>query len=173
MWGEAVRFVRLKGRPLLLGLWAPALAIVLVNLHWLYRPWLSGFLTATILAGIIWAFAWLGWVSSGLAFRIQGALAEDWTAELFRSLPNVYKVIPSWKYDSADVDHIVLTPKLILVVETKWRSAAPSKVDMAYPAHQAERGAQRLRHELTNLERARVLRRDHSHRHPLGAEDLR
>lgn len=156
VWTEALAFLKERRRRLLLAMWAPGLAIVLVNLPWFETAWVSGFLTAAILATVAGVLLWIAWVVSGLAFRIQGAIAEDWSAELFRSLPTVYGVIPSWKYDGGDIDHIVLTPRFILAVETKWRSTEISEYVVSAAVAEAEKGAQRLRKEL------------HSWHEPLG-----
>jgi len=147
-WGAALNYLRGQRRVL-----AVAAGLVLVGVAFAHvtpglHAWGRGFLTATFVAAALWLLAWVGWVWSGTAFRIQGAWAEDVTGQLLNDLPNVMGVVPSLKSPNGDVDHVAITPGFIFAVETKWTASKPSAEFMQAAARQAERGAQRLRREL-------------------------
>ena len=158
-WREALAYLTRHKRAVVQSTSVTAVVVLLVNLPWTPgSPWLRGFVTALLIAALAWMVTWAMWVPSGLAPRIQGAIAEDWTADLLDRHPAVLGVVPSLKYGSGDVDHVVVTGSRILAVETKWSAHRPTAHDLRRAAEQADRVAHLLRLQLTRS----------THKEPVG-----
>lgn len=127
--------------------------IVAFNLPVFPEPtYVRGLVTGIALCACLWAMSWFAWVTSGLAFRIQGTFAEDMVTDTMRKADQVYDVIASLKFDRSDVDHVMITRAGIAVVETKWRSHRPSQERLASDAHQAASKARSVRNQLAQDE---------------------
>ena len=66
--------------------------------------YVRGLTTGMLLAGLLWLLSWFAWVTSGLAFRIQGTFAKEAVTAQLRKDGNVFAVVPSLKFDKHDVD---------------------------------------------------------------------
>src|SRR5687768_11522134 len=74
-------------------------ATVLINLPFVPgTPYMRGVMSGGLGVAFLWLMSWFAWVSSGLAFRIQGTFAEDGVTEALRNSPNVYDVVTSMKF---------------------------------------------------------------------------
>jgi hypothetical protein len=127
--------------------------IVLVNLPIVPgAAYARGGATAMLITALLWALSWVAWVSSGLAFRVQGTFAEETVTELLRKSPNVFDVVASLKFGREDVDQVVVSPSGVIAVETKWRSRTPSAQQLSADADEAARKARSLRNQLAAVE---------------------
>ena len=127
MWTAALASLRQRKRLLAEAAGICALALPVINAPWTPgTPWMRGFSTAAVVVGVLGIVTWCAWVPTGLAFRLQGAQAEDWTAELLSRHPDVLRVVPSLKFGTEDIDHVAITATRILAVETKWSSREPT-----------------------------------------------
>jgi len=149
-WTEAFRFLGRNRTVVIQGVAVLLLTTFVVNLPWLPGlPWLRGFTTGFMVTAVLSALTWMAWVPSGLAHRIQGAMAEDWTAELLAEQPDAMHVVPSLKFGSEDIDHVVVTSTRILAVETKWTASRPGASFVEDACRQADRVGHHLRMQLT------------------------
>jgi hypothetical protein len=108
--------------------------------------------TGMLITAFCWLAAWAAWVSSGLAFRIQGTFAEQTVTETMRKSRHVYDVIASLKFGREDVDQVLVSPSGVVAVETKWRSRPPSEQQIEADADQASRAARSVRNTLGSLQ---------------------
>jgi hypothetical protein len=147
LWQEALaelKRARAELIPTALGVAAIVLGIaVFPRTPDLERGLLIGVLVTTFVALV----AWRVWVSSGLAYRLNGTWAEDATGEVLRESPGVQAVVPNLSYNGYDVDHVAITGAGVIAVETKWHSVCtPDRLDR--DVQQAARIARSLRLEL-------------------------
>ena len=127
-------------------------AILFFNLPWWSLPnYVRGLLTGALVVGWLWLMSWSLWVTKGLAFRIQGAFAEDVVTDELRTSRHTFGVVRSLKFDRHDVDQVVITRAGIVAVETKWHAARLSPDSLMLEATLAARNARTLRHNLTTL----------------------
>jgi hypothetical protein len=110
-----------------------------------------GLTTGLLVTGFLWILAWFAWVTSGLAFRIQGTLAQDAVTAQLRKGQHVFDVVASFKFDKRDVDQVIITPAGVTAVETKWHSTHPSDDTLLGAADQVARNARSMRHQLPSL----------------------
>jgi hypothetical protein len=114
-------------------------------------PVLAGAAVGVLATGFAWAVVWLMWVSSGLAQRLQGALADEWTGTaLYRlRLRGNWNLIPSVRVGGELVDHVLVCPAGVVAIEAKW-SVQPWVADdvsrAAERAAAATAGIERLVH---------------------------
>jgi hypothetical protein len=115
-------------------------------------PFARGFASGVLVAALVVMVLWLAWVPSGLADRSNGALAEDWTAQVVKKSKAVWAIIPSLKFERRDIDHVVICPGGIVAIETKWHRVAVGKDRLARDAHDAAAAARMLRLNLRRPE---------------------
>lgn len=128
-------------------------AIVVINLPFVPgTSYARGFTSGALGVAFLWLLSWFAWVSSGLAFRIQGTFAEDGITEALRKSPHVYDVVTSLKFGSSDVDQIVISQAGMTAVETKWRSTTPSEPQLLADADRAARAARSVRNTMARAE---------------------
>lgn len=129
-------------------------AAAVINLPFIPSPsYLRGLVTGTLVVAFLWIVSWFAWVTSGLAFRIQGTFAEDAVTAHFRGSKVVLDVIASLKFGRCDVDQVVITAAGITAVETKWHARQPSHRTLELATDQAAAGARSLRNTLASLMR--------------------
>ncbi len=104
-------------------LWLYLLALwlfVLANLWWpvfdRYREFCVGAWTATVV--------WIGvlgvWQMSGVGHLQLGRFAEQWTAQELRGLRGQgWELVNNVKFKQGDIDHVLIGPAGVVVVETK------------------------------------------------------
>ena len=114
-------------------------------------PYQRGLTTGALVVGFLWIMSWFAWVTSGLAFRIQGTLAQDAVTAQLRNDRNVFDVVASFKFDKRDVDQVIITPAGVTAVETKWHATRPSKETLLGAANQVAMNARSMRHQLPSL----------------------
>ncbi len=97
---------------------------VLLALPFIPSPFLRGFAAGASAAGLVGAVASFVVQATGTAGQLMGDLAEQWTASELRQLRR-----RGWKLmnhfalrEFEDMDHVVVGPGGIFVVETKWSS---------------------------------------------------
>jgi hypothetical protein len=115
-------------------------------------PYQRGLTTGALVVGFLWILSWFAWVTSGLAFRIQGTLAQDAVTAQLRKSQNVFDVVASFKFDKRDVDQVIITPAGVTAVETKWHATRPSNDTLLGAANQVAMNARSMRHQLPSLE---------------------
>lgn len=72
--------------------------------------------------GLAWMVSWFLDMDNSF-FRRRGAWAEQWTRKaLLKNVPKGWACIDDILLGSGNVDHILVGPDLVLVVETKWKS---------------------------------------------------
>lgn len=111
-----------------------------------------GAATGTLVTAFVWLIAWVAWVSSGLAHRLQGTFAEEAVTDSIRKSRYVFDVVASLKFGSEDVDQVLISPAGVVALETKWRSRTPSEVQLLADAHHASRAARSLRNTLLSVQ---------------------
>ena len=103
---------------LVLGL--PLVALAASPLAWLMPHWVRGFALGVILSSGVWSAAYLVATTSGAATAAMGQLAEQWTArDLRRLVKRRWHLANSLAYRPWDLDHVLVGPGGVLVVETK------------------------------------------------------
>lgn len=99
----------------------PLAALAASPLVWLLPHWLRGFALGVILSSGVWSAAYLVATTSGAAMAAMGQLAEQWTAQDLRRLTKRdWHLANSLAYRRWDLDHVVVGPGGVLVVETKY-----------------------------------------------------
>jgi hypothetical protein len=128
-------------------------AAALINMPFIPAsgPYQRGLTTGALVVGFLWILSWFAWVTSGLAFRIQGTLAQDAVTAQLRNGQNVFDVVASFKFDKRDVDQVIITPAGVTAVETKWHATRPSKDTLLGSANQVAMNARSMRHQLPSL----------------------
>jgi hypothetical protein len=120
------RWEDIRKNALLLVAFTVALAAVGAGSIWFaYRSGATH--TAAFLARIYLA-GWLGFVGfffvvTGTFARRMGGTAEQWTSRVFRKVSRPgWTVFDNVPFGNIDVDHVVVGPRQVLAVETKWTS---------------------------------------------------
>lgn len=125
---------------------------VVINLPFVPgTAFMRGLATGTLLVTFCWTASWFAWVTSGLAFRIQGTFADDAVTAQFRDSKAVFGVVASLKFGRTDVDQVVITRAGITAVETKWHAHPPSARTLEAAVDQAAAGARSIRNTLPSL----------------------
>lgn len=141
---EAWREARRSWRRLLAFLagWA-ALTAVLAPIQ--RTDFLQG-LVVGFMVGVLGMFAMVFLVATGIAQRQMGGAAEQWTAEVLEELDRGrWFVAHDVSFDGMNVDHVLVGPRRIYAVETKWTSWHGNPKFLAGARACAERGARKLR----------------------------
>jgi hypothetical protein len=98
--------------------------------------------------GLLWnAFL----VSQGIAQRLMGGDAEEWTAAELKKLDRRWRVFHDVPLQWGNVDHVVVGPGRIYAVETKWTSSRGGEQFLRPAAKQAARQADELSADLRDL----------------------
>jgi len=119
----------------------------------------NAFLLGALLATALWLFVGVIALATGATSWFVGAQAEKWTAQALKTLGADWRVVHNVPFLEGhgpnawvvDVDHIVVGPGGVLVVETKYSSNAldldaqrvPRK--LGHAVDQADRNAGRVR----------------------------
>jgi len=139
-WREALRvWPRLLG---FLLVWS-ALAFVITYMQQdeLVRGFFAGLMT-----GLLGMFAMVFLVGTGIAQRQMGGAAEQWTAELFDDLDRGrWFVVHDVSFEAMNVDHVLVGPRRVYAIETKWTSWHGNPKFLQGAQACAERGARKLR----------------------------
>lgn len=115
------RHWRVFATGLLLGLIPIAMLLVLPSS--IVHVWLRSFFAGAWLAGLIAALWFVVFLGSGTAAMAIGADAERWTARELRACRGLgWWTASHVEFSGYDVDHVVLGPSGVVVVETKWTS---------------------------------------------------
>lgn len=104
---------------------APAVVLMLglVFLHWLLPDVVAPYVTAAVGTLVLCQMHQAGLDASGMSSRRLGIMAEQWTADELRRLDRgSWHVIHHVMLEYGDVDHVVVGPAGVIVVETKFRS---------------------------------------------------
>ena len=112
------RYLRENRR--VLGIFAVVYAAVL-PLIWLQAEWLRGFLLGGWTATVVWLVVLLTFQMSGVAHLQQGELAEQWTVQELQPLTKSgrWRLINHVLFRPWDIDHVLLGPAGVVIVETK------------------------------------------------------
>jgi len=95
---------------------------------------------------VLWREFLLG---RGIAIREMGVLAEEWTAaELGQLDSSRWFVLHDLAGPHGNIDHVVIGPTAIHVVETKWTSSPDKPAFLSSAARQAEANVQVIRTHL-------------------------
>lgn len=118
----------------------------------LLAPWrfVQGLVVGVGITALLSMIGFLVLALSGTMARGMGATAETWTAgELRRLRRHGWRVINGLALPGRDVDHLLVGPAGVIVVETKWSSAdwhlAPPDENVLAAAEQAAANARSLR----------------------------
>lgn len=105
------------------------------------RGWFAGFMM-----GVLGLFVMGFLVATGIAQRQMGGSAEQWTAELFEELDRGrWFVAHDLSFEAMNVDHVLVGPRRIYAVETKWTSWHGHPRFLHGARMCAARGARKLR----------------------------
>jgi hypothetical protein len=124
--------------------------VVFIAAHaWLRR--FSDVWFGVVLVLPLWALSIILVGDAGAAAWSSGAYGEEWTSSaLRRALGREYVVVNDFQVEKGNIDHIVIGPGGVFVVETKWSSTPWASV----------RGSGRLRQACKQARQAaRVLER--------------
>jgi hypothetical protein len=107
---------------------------------------LQGLGLGLTVAGTLALLSWLVVMYSGTAPAILGAGAERWTAEEVDELRrHGFEIVHHGALRPGDIDHVLIGPAGVLVLETKWRSGAWIELGLSAAKRQAEANANALR----------------------------
>lgn len=139
-WREARRvWPRLLG---FLAVWG-VLTVILAGIQ--RTEFLKG-LFAGFMLGVLGLFAMVFLVATGIAQRQMGGAAEQWTAELLEKLDrDRWFVAHDVGFEAMNVDHVLVGPRRVYAVETKWTSWHGDPRFLRGASVCAERGASKLR----------------------------
>lgn len=157
VWREALAFARRH----VLGVAVLAVALAAVDVVAFRRlepvaPVAAGVVVGVSATAFCWSVVWLLWVSSGLAQRLQGTLADDWTGEALHRLRlrGNWHLVPAVHTGGERVDHVLVCPAGVVAVEAKW-SVQP------WVADDVSRAAERAAVAASGVERlVRTVRAD-------------
>ncbi len=121
-----------------------AVGLVFCNVPW-WPSYERGLLTGVLLAMTGGVIAWSVWVTSGLAFRLNGVWAEEWTNGVLAKHASTLALLPSYKFSRFDIDVVLATRSAIYAVETKWTSSRLSQDDLVVLAGRLQRDVVKLR----------------------------
>lgn len=128
-----------------------------VALAWAQRTEFLRGLTAGIMIGALGLFMMVFLVTTGIAQRQMGGAAEQWTAGLFEDLDRGrWFVAHDVSFESMNIDHVLVGPRRIYAVETKWTTWRGNPKFLQGAQACAERGARKLQ----DLLKSRGLRRE-------------
>lgn len=133
----------------LTGAWLACTAVIWATSLLAPSQFFRGLLVGVVAAGY-WGLAW-GWIIqvTGTGGALIGADAEEWTAQGLRDGAGPgWHVISHFRLKVWDMDHVLVGPGGVFVLETKWRSEPwdfdkPGR-DMRRAVEQVERNAQDL-----------------------------
>lgn len=147
-WREQRAFIRSRWQALVVG-WA-----VLASPALLFWFFVSPFFQGLFLGGSVVGASAVVWSvvvqSTGTASRVMGSQAEQWTAQEVRGLRRRgWRVVNHLELArDGDIDHVLVGPAGIVVLETKWSSRSwlePSVGERTADARrQVRRGATRV-----------------------------
>ena len=148
--GEARRlqrkFVRTHWRWLLLAIGIGLLPTVSVVL---LPGWGRGLYLGALWASVAWVIALGVMLYSGSAGRMTGHTAEQWTAQELRGrFSRDWRILNHLLVGRSDVDHVVVGPGGLVVLETKWTSWPFDPEYFATDARRLAEQADRLRRML-------------------------
>ncbi len=127
--------------------------VVTFMLHRVWPRQFSNVFVGSMLVVPLWIVSLVVVGRPGSAAWARGADAEEWTrSALRRALGRRYVIVHDIQLGSGNIDHVVIGPAGVFVVETKWsgeRWASPegaSRIDTA--RKQAKDGARRVQRAL-------------------------
>lgn len=101
--------------------------------------------------GVLGMFVMVFLVATGIAQRQMGGAAEQWTAELFEGLDRGrWFVAHDVSFEAMNVDHVLVGPRRVYAVETKWTSWQGNPKFLQGARGCAERGARKIRELLAS-----------------------
>ena len=131
--------------PHLLGFLLVWLALALA-LSWLQRTEFMQGLFAGFMIGVLGFFGMVFLVGTGIAQRQMGGAAEQWTAGLFEELDRGrWFVAHDVSFEAMNIDHVLVGPRRIYAVETKWTSWQGNQKFVQGAQACSQRGARKLR----------------------------
>src|SRR5437867_4655020 len=86
---------------------------------WLSQAWLRPYLIGSSITVSVWLFSTMLNVSGAPRYDM-GAGAELWTSKELHRLGRAWRVIDGVEFADGDVDHVLIGPRGIFAVETKW-----------------------------------------------------
>lgn len=100
-----------------------ALYVVVASMIWFFAGWIREFALGAWTASIVAMGHHVVWQLSGAANHELGALGEQWTAQALRELrPSGWRLINDIHFENWNIDHLLVGPGGIVVVETKTTS---------------------------------------------------
>jgi hypothetical protein len=114
-------------------------------LAWMQRTdFMRGFFVG-LMVGLLGFFLMVFLVAVGVAQRQMGGTAEQWTAEILEQLDRAsWFIAHDVSFDTMNVDHVLVGPRRIYAVETKWTSWHGNPQFLQGARRSAVRGARRL-----------------------------
>lgn len=157
LYTEAAQVLRENRRDLVM-VWLSVLGVVaLLNLLPL-NPWATGAASGALITFLVCMTYWSTWYASGLGNRLAGTWAEGFTGEELAKTTSSVTVIPSFRFDGYDIDHVVVARHGVYAIETKHHHRFYGDV-LERDARQAAKAGRTLRLALTKG-RDRVLASD-------------
>ena len=131
--------------PRLLGFLA-VWAVLTVGLSLIQRTDFLRGLFAGFMVGVLGLFVMVFLVATGIAQRQMGGAAEQWTAELVDQLDRSrWFVAHDVSFEATNVDHVLVGPRRVYAIETKWTSWQGNPRFLQGARSCAERGARKIR----------------------------
>lgn len=98
-----------------------AVYLVILPIAWTQPEWSRNFFIGAWTASVVWLGVLLTWQLSGVAPFQQGELAERWTVQQLQPLTKSgeWTLINHVLFRPWDIDHILIGPAGVVVVETK------------------------------------------------------
>lgn len=147
-------YLRRRWRPLL-GLYSGLTAIAAWPAIFMPSAFLRGLTVGLAVAGAAGILSSLVIIQTGTAPTMAGETAEQWTAEELRKLlQHGHRLVNHVIVDGpGDVDHVLIGPAGVFVLETKWSSTPyrPGDLRLAHTIARLERRARNLRLQFKRL----------------------
>src|SRR3954453_7939927 len=161
LWRGARAYLREERRDLVQV--ALIMAAFVAALGYWQRTYLGGLACGVRLAGFVAVVSWTYLTVGDGARYLHGAWAEDWTREELQAAVkrgDAWQVVDNIQLQGGDIDHVLITPRGVLAIETKYYGREGRARYVAEHAGQAKRSARRV---------AGLLGTVKAHRHPVHA----
>jgi hypothetical protein len=157
LYSEAAAVLR-ENRRELIQVWLSVIAVVVLLNVLPLNSWVAGATSGALITFLICMTYWSTWYASGLGNRLAGTWAEGFTGEELAKTTSSVTVIPSFRFDGYDIDHVVVARHGVYAIETKHHHRFYGDV-LERDARQAAKAGRTLRLALTKG-RDRVLDSD-------------
>jgi hypothetical protein len=123
-------------------------AVVCVYLSLAFHGYVAGLSTGIFISSMTWMVGLSFLLVYGMTFQVSGALGESNTSDELRAARRRHQVfgfVDNLQTATGDVDHLVVSPAGLLVIDSKWHSHGLAHDRLERDADAAEASALRAR----------------------------